>query len=205
MTSTPQQFRHDLLTFTPQLRAYARSLCRSSDKADDLLQDTLLRAWEKQDTLRDAGLLKPWSCAIMRNVFRSQQRYARFTVEDIDGKIANSVTVTGDQEAAMEMHDMNEALLAMPAEQREAIVLIFVSELSYEQAAALVGCAVGTMKSRVNRARRQLAGRLGILESDPRIEPVDNFPRENAVSAPLEQVDAHGFTCGHQSMSIATC
>jgi RNA polymerase sigma-70 factor, ECF subfamily len=167
MNSSTRQFRDDLLAIAPQLRAYARALCRRADKADDLLQDTLLRAWEKQDSLRDEKLLKPWLLAIMRNAFRQQQRHARFVVEDFDDAIHGSLFAAGNQESNADLGDVAQALAAMPADQREAIVLILVNEISYDQAAALAGCAPGTMKSRVHRARRLLVKRLGLVGPKP--------------------------------------
>lgn len=161
MSTSPKDFRDALLEITPQLRAYARSLCGAQDVADDLVQDTLLKAWEKQDLLREMDRLKAWAMTIMRNEFYGQCRKGKFIVEDADGHWADTLVSEAEQESVVDLRDLADALTKIGARQREALVLIFVNELSYEEAAKVADCPVGTMKSRVHRARIELAEELG--------------------------------------------
>lgn len=157
MTTCPKAFRNALLAVTPNLRAYARSLCGAPDLADDLVQDTLLKAWEKQHMLKETDRLLAWTMTIMRNHFRAQHRRGKFMVEDIDGGYTDSLYSSGDQETSCDLSDVANALEKLPAELREALVVVFVHELSYEEGARVLNCPTGTLKSRVSRARVQLA------------------------------------------------
>lgn len=161
MSAAPGEFRDALLEITPQLRAYALSLCGAIDVADDLVQDTLLKAWEKQESLRDFGRLKAWAMTILRNEFFGQRRQGKLIVEDAEGQWADTLVSNAHQEIAVDLRDLADALTNLDEHQREALVLIFVNELSYEEAAKVAGCPVGTMKSRVYRARNELLTELG--------------------------------------------
>ena len=161
MSTSAKIFRDALLEVTPQLRAYARSLCGAQDVADDLVQDTLLKAWEKQDSLREFSRLKAWAMTIMRNEFYGQCRHGKFMVEDADGHWAATLVSKAEQETAVDLRDLADAMTQIGTHQREALVLIFVNELSYEEAAKVADCPIGTMKSRVHRARIELAQELG--------------------------------------------
>ncbi len=156
MTKVQVPFHDALLEIVPQLRAYAKVLCRGRDTADDLVQNTLLKAWEKKNDIRDLDCIKSWALTIMRNEFRTEWRRRKFEVEDKNGLWADTLTVEPCQSAVLDLQDLERTLYKISEERREAIVLIFVHELSYEDAAKVVGCAVGTMKSRVNRARSEL-------------------------------------------------
>lgn len=156
------EFRDALLDVTPNLRAYARSLCGAADVADDLVQDTLLRAWEKQDTLKSPAKLKAWAMTILRNEFFAQCRRSKFSVDDADGQYADTLVESAHQEVSAELRDLSDVLAQMDEASRECLILIFVNELTYEEAAAVSGCPVGTMKSRVYRARGELCKKLGI-------------------------------------------
>jgi RNA polymerase sigma-70 factor (ECF subfamily) len=157
LTIAPLEFRNGLLRTIPQLRAFARAMLRHSDQADDLLQETLLRAWEKQDTLRDGDRMKPWLLAIMRNLLREELRSNNgLTCVQRDADTEWQDAVEGSQVASLELSEAVEALSSLPAHVREPVTLVVINGLSYEEAAAILGCATGTIKSRVSRGRRTL-------------------------------------------------
>ncbi len=152
-----QQLRDDLIAAIPNLRAFAVSLCGSVDRADDLVQETLVKAWNKLDTFEEGTNLKAWLFTILRNTHFSEFRKIKREVPDTDGEISARVAIVPGQQAHMDVQDMLLALDKLPDEQREALILIGAEGFSYEQAAAICNCAVGTIKSRVNRARTRLA------------------------------------------------
>lgn len=150
-------FREDLIEIIPSLRAFALSLCGSRDKADDLVQEALVKAWAKQDAFQPGTHFKAWMFTILRNHFYSQHRKARREVSDSDGILSERLCVHPAQQGHMDLQEMKEALKRLPDQQREALILVSAEGLSYEEAAAVCGCAVGTVKSRVSRARMRLA------------------------------------------------
>jgi len=158
-----REVREGLVDAIPNLRAFAMSLCGRSAWADDLVQETLVRAWAKADTYKDGTNLMAWLFTILRNEFYSQLRKRKREVEDIDGVEAGRLTSAPDQLPNLEMQDFKAALALLPDDQREAIILIGASGFSYEETAEIMGCAVGTVKSRLSRARTRLNE---ILESD---------------------------------------
>ncbi len=149
--------RDALLAAVPSLRAFAISLCGQVDRADDLVQDTLLRALSHIDRFERGTNLHAWLFTILRNLFHSEYRKRRREVEDPDGSYAGRLTVLPDQGARLDFEDFRTALAKLPEDQREALLLVGASGFSYEEAATICGCAVGTIKSRVNRARTRLA------------------------------------------------
>lgn len=155
-------FRHELLSLLPSLRAFAVSLAGSKDRADDLLQDTIMRAWAKQESFAMGTNMKAWLFTILRNEFYSQIRKNGREVQDTDGLFTNNLAVHPAQYGALDLQDFKRALGKLPADQREAIILIGASGFSYEEAAEICGCAIGTIKSRVSRARVRLQALLGI-------------------------------------------
>ena len=157
MTAPPSEFGRQLLIMVPQLRVYARSLCNRQDAADDLVQETLLRAWESRGKLRTPENLKSWLFAILRNSFYLEFRKKRHEVEDIEGHFAAQLCAGDDPTVSRDVKDVLEVLERLPAEQREVIVLICVERLSYDEAARICNTAVGTIKSRLFRARSSLA------------------------------------------------
>lgn len=162
MTTAKSPFHDALLAIVPQLRAYARTLCRAKDVADDLVQETLLKAWEKKGDIRDLDCLKSWAFTIMRNEFNAQWRRRKFMVEDEDGYWAETLTTEASQTSFVDLQDLARELSKINDLQREAIMLVFVNGLSYEEASEVASCPIGTMKSRVNRARKELCERLGL-------------------------------------------
>lgn len=152
----PASFQKRLLDAVPHLRAYARTLTRHKDRADDLVQETLLAAWENRDSLRDIEKLKPWLLTILRNAFCHSVRLSKRELSDSDGQHIDLRAVAPSQIVTMDVRDVLAGLDTLAPDQREALVLICVQQLSYEEAAAVAGCPVGTLKSRLNRGREKL-------------------------------------------------
>jgi RNA polymerase sigma-70 factor (ECF subfamily) len=150
------EFKRDLLTAIPSLRAFAVSLTQNSDRADDLVQETLVKAWDKHYSFHLGTNLKAWLFTILRNEFYSQMRKRGREVQDSDGVMTERLAVHPSQHGKLDLADFREALEKLPEDQREAIILIGASGFSYEEAAEICGCAVGTIKSRVSRARTRL-------------------------------------------------
>ncbi|TYR34924.1 sigma-70 family RNA polymerase sigma factor [Mesorhizobium microcysteis] len=149
-------FKQDLLGAIPSLRAFAMSLAQNADKADDLVQETLVKAWDKQASFQMGTNLKAWVFTILRNEFYSQMRKRGREVQDSDGVITARLAVHPAQQGSLDLDDFRAALETLPEDQREAIILIGASGFSYEEAAEICDCAVGTIKSRVSRARSRL-------------------------------------------------
>lgn len=157
MANPSIDFTRALMAALPQLRAFAISLTGNADRADDLVQDTVMRAWAHSASFQPGTNLRAWLFTILRNLFTSEYRKRRREVEDANGDYAASLVSPAAQESSLEMQDMQAALAKLPDDQREAVLLIGASGFSYEEAAEICGCAVGTIKSRVNRARGKLA------------------------------------------------
>jgi len=152
--------RAAMLAAIPRLRAFAISLCRNPERADDLVQETLLRALANIDSFQPGSNLPAWLFTILRNLFRSDYRKRRREVEDAEGSYAKTLKTQPAQSAHLEFEEFRTALDKLPQDQREALILVGASGFSYEDAAAICGCAVGTIKSRVNRARSKLSALL---------------------------------------------
>jgi RNA polymerase sigma-70 factor (ECF subfamily) len=149
--------RATMLASVPNLRAFAISLSGNADRANDLVQETLLKAWAHRDSFEPGTNMQAWLFTILRNQFRSEYRKRRREVEDADGVHASTLTAPEAQTSHIEMEEMKRALDQLPSDQREALILVGASGFSYEEASQICGCAVGTIKSRVNRARMRLA------------------------------------------------
>jgi len=162
--STPSrtQLKEALIAQIPKLRAFAMSLSGNSDLADDLVQETLVKAWKHLGSFNEGTNLPAWLFTILRNVYFSQYRKRKREVEDTDGVFSSKLTVPPAQTSHMEMLEFRAALAQLPANHREALLLVGAVGHSYVEAAEISGCAVGTIKSRVNRARRLLAKLLSI-------------------------------------------
>jgi RNA polymerase sigma-70 factor (ECF subfamily) len=161
MTLDPN-IRESILAAVPSLRAFAISLCGNVDRADDLVQETLLRALAKIHSFQPGTNMPAWLFTILRNLFRSEYRKRRREVEDADGSYADTLKTHPEQTSHVEFKEFTAALAKLPDDQREALILVGASGFSYEEAAEICGCAVGTIKSRVNRARTRLAHLLAI-------------------------------------------
>jgi RNA polymerase sigma-70 factor, ECF subfamily len=176
--SLDPSLREAVLAAVPKLRAFAISLCGSVDRADDLVQETLLRALANIDSFQPGTNMSAWLFTILRNHFHSEYRKRRREVEDGDGSYAETLKSQPDQTARMEFQEFRAALAKLPADQREALILVGASGFSYEETADICGCAVGTIKSRVNRARARLAELMSI-------ETADDFGPDRATRAVL--------------------
>src|SRR6185437_9856427 len=149
----PPSFKRELLATLRSLRAFAFSLSGRHDKADDLVQDTIMKPWAKQESFQMGTNLKAWLFTILRNEFYSQMRKRGREVQDSDGIMTARLAVHPAQHGQLDLKDFRSALERLPEDQREAIILIGASGFSYEEAAEICGCTVGTIKSRVSRAR----------------------------------------------------
>ena len=165
MTLNPS-LREAMLAAVPSLRAFAISLSGNIDRADDLVQETLLRAIANIDSFQPGTNMSAWMFTILRNLFRSEYRKRRREVEDTDGSYAESLKTHPEQNSRLEFQEFRAALAKLPPDQREALILVGASGFSYEEAAAICECAVGTIKSRVNRARTRLADLLSIESAE---------------------------------------
>lgn len=173
--AAPDAFKQGLLEALPGLRAFARSLAHDPDTADDLVQETMARAWEKHHQFQEGTNLRAWLFTILRNTFYSRTRKASREVEDPEGLHAQKLSTPPAQLAHIEFQDFLGAFEKLSPEHREALMLVGASGLAYDEAAAVCGVAVGTMKSRVNRARAALAARAaaddGVAESAETSQP----------------------------------
>ena len=174
MNAPTMDWREALLTQMPTLRGFARSLCKNPVEADDLVQDTLMKAWANRSQFTPGTNLRAWLFTILRNTYYTNVGHRRREVEDVAGEYANGVAVGPTQEWNVAMHSLQTALGKLPDEQREALTLVGGAGMTYEEAAGICNCAVGTIKSRVNRGRARLRD---LLDSD---EP----PQEDEASAP---------------------
>ena len=154
--------REQLVAEIGSLRAFAVSLCGDKERADDLVQETLFKAWNHLESFKEGTNLKAWLFTILRNTYFSERRKRRREVEDADGAYAARLATHPTQHGHMDMQDFRAALTHLPDDQREALILVGAAGFSYEEAAEISSCAVGTIKSRVNRARNRLAGILGM-------------------------------------------
>jgi RNA polymerase sigma factor (sigma-70 family) len=147
------EFKEHLAQVIPHLRAFGRSLSGSRDMADDLVQETLLKAWAARKRFQAGTNMRAWTFIILRNLFLSQMRRARFKGEWDDVTAAKILAAPASQDRHVELGDMQRALLHLPQPQREALILVGAGGFAYEEAAEICGCAVGTIKSRVARGR----------------------------------------------------
>ena len=152
----------ELLAAIPRLRAFAISLSGTAGHADDLVQETLVRAWANLASYEPGSNFVAWLYTILRNQYYSEFRKLRREVPDSDGYHAAKLACAPRQDVHMEFLDFRAALGKLAEDHREALILVGASGMSYEEAAAVCGCAVGTMKSRVNRARTRLAEMLSV-------------------------------------------
>ncbi len=160
--SASTAFKSELIELLPSLRAFARSLAHNSAQADDLVQDTLVKALANVERFEPGTNLRAWLFTILRNHYYSQLRKLKREVEDADGKFAARLAVRPEQDGSVDLEDFKVAFQQLAPDHREVLTLVGASGCSYEEAATICGCAVGTIKSRVNRARRKLADLLGL-------------------------------------------
>ncbi len=182
------EFKEHLAAVIPHLRAFGRSLSGSRDLADDLVQETLLKAWAARKRFQAGTNMRAWTFIILRNLFLSQMRRARFKGEWDDVTAAKILAAPASQDRHIELGDMQRALLHLPQPQREALILVGAGGFAYEEAAQICGCAVGTIKSRVARGRVALENLLaGSQMSSRRQHKTD--PNKTALQSIMGEVD----------------
>jgi RNA polymerase sigma-70 factor (ECF subfamily) len=157
---TDETFKRELVGLIPHLRAFARSLCGDPTAADDLAQDAMLKAWDARASFQMGTNMKAWTFMILRNQFYSEKRRS-WRQSQLDPDVAErTLLAVDDPEAPIALDELRLALGSLPDEQREALVLVGAGGFAYEEAADICNCAVGTVKSRVSRARRAVQAAL---------------------------------------------
>jgi RNA polymerase sigma-70 factor (ECF subfamily) len=159
-----EAFRKELLSVLPHLRAFARGLSGRADFADDLVQEAAIKAWTARDRYQPGTNMRAWTFAILRNHYLSELRRSRRQTDLDDGAVERMLVMEADQEGPLHLDDMEAALQKLAAERREAVLLVGASGFSYEEAAEIAQVPIGTMKSRVARARADLAR---LLDGEP--------------------------------------
>lgn len=149
-------FKEQLAQVIPHLRAFGRSLSGNRDTADDLVQETLLKAWAARERFQAGTNMRAWTFIILRNLFLSQMRRSKFKGEWDDLTADKLLAAPASQDRHVELGDMQRALMELPETQREALILVGAGGFAYDEAAEICGCAVGTIKSRVARGRTAL-------------------------------------------------
>ena len=167
-----------MLAAVPSLRAFAISLSGNVDRADDLVQEALLRAMAYIDSFEPGTNMSAWLFTILRNLFRSEYRKRRREAEDADGRHVDSLKSAPQQHSRLEFEEFRRALATLLPDQREALILVGAAGFSHEEAAAICEAPVGTIKSRVNRARARLSKLLSI-------DSADMFGQDNTTRAVL--------------------
>ncbi|WP_417722961.1 RNA polymerase sigma factor [Salipiger sp.] len=158
--------RDEIVGHLPALRAFALSLTRNGALADDMVQDTLVKAWSKISTFQEGTNMRAWLFTILRNTYYSNRRKAGREVSDADGIFTESLSEKPAHDGRLQLADFRRAFIQLSDEQREALILVGAQGFSYEEAAETCGVAVGTIKSRVNRARARLTELLKIDDED---------------------------------------
>ena len=156
MSFSAAAWRDDVVALIPDLRAFAWSLSRNGSDADDLVQETLIKAWSHRDKFEPGTNLRAWLFTILRNTYYTAAIRRRREVSDETGKYAATLTSAASQDWSVALHALQAALQKLPDEHREALILVGAAGMTYEEAAEICGCALGTIKSRVNRARVRL-------------------------------------------------
>jgi RNA polymerase sigma factor (sigma-70 family) len=168
------EFKTQLAQVIPHLRAFGRSLSGSRDLADDLVQETLLKAWAARKRFQAGTNMRAWTFIILRNLYLSQMRRARFKGEWDDLVADRLLAAPASQDRHVELNDMQRALMHLPQPQREALILVGAGGFAYEEAAEICQVAVGTIKSRVARGRVALENLLTEGQLPSRREAPDN-------------------------------
>ena len=181
-------FKDELAAVIPHLRAFGRSLSGSRDLADDLVQETLLKAWAARKRVQAGTNMRAWTFIILRNLFLSQMRRARFKGEWDEMTAAKILAAPASQDRHIELGDMQRALMHLPQPQREALILVGAGGFAYEEAADICGCAVGTIKSRVARGRVALEGLLSGGKLPSRRQHKTD-PNKSALQTIMNEVD----------------
>ena len=183
-------FKNELVAAIPHLRAFARSLCNDPTQADDLAQEALAKAWKARDSFEPGTSIKAWTFMILRNQFYSEKRRSWRTAP-LDMEMAENTLLANDNPTVpMELLELRAALAKLPDDQREALILVGAGGMAYEEAAQVCQCAVGTIKSRVSRARRALETLLS--EAGSRRSHDHDIRADQAFDDILQQASALG-------------
>lgn len=182
---------HPFVTLLPQqaqpLRRRALKLTRNEHRADDLVQDTLLKAWAHRDSYRAETHLRAWLYTILRNTFFSDLRKHRHEVEDIDGARARTLSEAASQEHALALGELMAAIGRLPHLQRRPLMLMGAYGFSQLEAAEACGCSIGTIKSRVGRGRAALNQMIGNEPQAP-CAPMPRARRATRTATPAATV-----------------
>jgi len=182
------EFKEQLALVIPHLRAFGRSLSGNRDTADDLVQETLLKAWAARLRFQAGTNMRAWTFIILRNLFLSQMRRSRFKGEWDDLVAEKTLAAPASQDRHVDLSDMHRALQILPQAQREALILVGAGGFAYEEAAEICGVAVGTIKSRVARGRTALEDLMQSGKLPARSTSETNA--ETALTQILEEVDS---------------
>ncbi|MEQ8432697.1 MAG: sigma-70 family RNA polymerase sigma factor [Oceanicaulis sp.] len=183
------EFRQELTAAIPYMRAFSRSLTGNEAAADDLTQDALVKAWRARERFRAGTNFRAWIFTIVRNQFYSDQRRSWRQAPWDEEKAKRTLSGPQGLDSMMALDELRRALVELPDDQREAIVLVGAGGFAYEEAAQICGCAVGTIKSRVSRARKALAA---MLEdgAEPLPDNVKGQTASNAADLLMAEVDS---------------
>jgi RNA polymerase sigma-70 factor (ECF subfamily) len=180
-----EHFQADLVALIPQLRAFARTLCGDFSHGEDLAQETVLKAWQSRASFTPGTNMKAWTFMILRNQFYSEKRRS-WRQQALDPETAESTLIAADNPTAvLELEDLRQALMMLPADMREALIMIGAGGFSYEEASEILGVAIGTVKSRVSRARDRLAA----IFAEGRLD-AGHMAADRAFAALMADVDA---------------
>ena len=150
------EFKRGLVALIPHLRAFARSLSNDSNTADDLAQEAMMKAWDARASFQMGTNMKAWLFTILRNQFYSERRQSWRQTQLDQEKAEQTLRAIDDPSSPVALNELRLGLAMLPSEQRESLILVGAGGFSYEEAAEICGCAIGTVKSRVSRARRSL-------------------------------------------------
>jgi RNA polymerase sigma-70 factor, ECF subfamily len=179
VTQGSPSVREALVAAIPNLRAFAVSLTGDHHLANDLVQETLLKAWTHREKFEPGTNLRAWLFTILRNSYFSEFRKRRREVQDVDGEAAARLSTPPAQHGHLDLEDFKRALAQLSSDHREALLLVGAEGFSYEEAAEICGCAIGTVKSRVNRARVRLAELMSVTS----INDIGPEPSQQAIVA----------------------
>lgn len=181
------EFRRELTAAIPHMRAFAQSLTGDPTRADDLTQDALVKAWSAKERFQAGTNFRAWVFTIVRNLFYSERRRAWRQVAWDQEHAERTIKAADDQESIIALDELRRALQELPDDQREALILVGAGGFAYDEVAEICGCAVGTVKSRVSRARGALEG---ILAKGPALKAdEDGVSASDAIDSLLESVD----------------
>jgi len=180
------EFRDELTALIPHLRAFSRSLCGNATLADDVAQDALLKAWDARKNYRPGSNMKAWTFTILRNQFYSIKRRS-WRATSLEPEVAEQTIEAGsNQDDSVRLNELRSALDRLSDDQREAIILVGATGMSYEEAAEVCDCATGTIKSRVSRARKTLQS---IMDEGDFVNKTDGIGALEAMDAILDEAD----------------